>query len=220
MCVTSGTFPQIARDLQPRCTRGIQCGAVDTALGARIAILVFVGVSAAIAGNPQSAPPPEPPAVYGARMAEERTIDWAVRRYRLAALGSLPPLDVHFHPTGTGCHGNLGVYYLGRIDLCTRYSSEPYARKYALHELAHAWIDANAPAAALQEFMRLRRIEAWDDRNLPWEERGSEQAAEIMAWGLGEGEIAPTLPDAPDPATLTRLYELLTGREPLTPAAR
>jgi hypothetical protein len=38
--------------------------------------------------------------------------------------------------------------------------------------------------------------------------------------GLGEGQIAPLLPEATDAPTLDRLYELLTGREPITPAAR
>ena len=53
-----------------------------------------------------------------------------------------------------------------------------------------------------------------------WKDRGTEQAAEIVTWGLGEGEIAPLLPEATDRSTLARLYELLTGREPITPAAR
>jgi len=49
---------------------------------------------------------------------------------------------------------------------------------------------------------------------------GTEQAAEIITWGLGEGQISPLLPEATDAPTLARLYELLTGREPITPAAR
>ena len=48
----------------------------------------------------------------------------------------------------------------------------------------------------------------------------TEQVAEIITWGLGEGEIAPLLPEITDPETLARLYPLLTARDPITPAAR
>jgi hypothetical protein len=43
--------------------------------------------------------------------------------------------------------------------------------------------------------------------------------ADIITWGLGEGEIAPLLPEITDPETLARLYRL-TARDPITPAAR
>ena len=58
------------------------------------------------------------------------------------------------------------------------------------------------------------------DRSYDWKQRGTEQAAEIVTWGIGDGEVSPLLPEAVDTPTLARLYELLTGREPITPAAR
>jgi hypothetical protein len=48
----------------------------------------------------------------------------------------------------------------------------------------------------------------------------TEQVADIISWGLGEGEIAPLLPEKTDPETLARLYRLLTAHDPITPAAR
>jgi hypothetical protein len=74
--------------------------------------------------------------------------------------------------------------------------------------------------AILDRFMQVRGIATWNDRSYDWKERGTEQAAEIVTWGLGEGEIAPLLPETGDVRTLAGLYELLTGREPITPAAR
>jgi hypothetical protein len=68
--------------------------------------------------------------------------------------------------------------------------------------------------------MRVRGIATWNDRSFDWKQRGTEQAAEIVTWGLGEGEIAPLLPEALDARALARLYELLTGRDPITPATR
>jgi hypothetical protein len=79
--------------------------------------------------------------------------------------------------------------------------------------MAHGWIETNVGGAVLDRFMGIRGIAAWNDRSYDWKQRGTEQAAEIVTWGLGEGETV----DAPN---LARLYEPLTGREPITPAAR
>ena len=96
----------------------------------------------------------------------------------------------------------------------------PYQRKFALHEMAHAWTEANVDAEVLDRFMDVRGIAAWNDRTFDWKQRGTEQVAEIITWGLGEGEIAPLLPEITDPETLARLYRLLTARDPITSAAR
>ena len=181
-----------------------------------VAALAF-GARAFGASSPGVAP--RPLRIDGATAAEERAVDWAFHRYREAGLENLPPLDVHLHHTGNDCDGGLGLQYAGRIDLCTTDSSEPYQRKFALHEMAHAWTEANVPGDTLDAFMKRRGIAEWNDRGRPWKERGTEQAAEIITWGLGEGEIAPLLPEVTSPAALASLYELLTGRAPITPAA-
>ena len=86
--------------------------------------------------------------------------------------------------------------------------------KYALHEMAHAWTEANTDTAILERFMDIRGIAAWNDRSFDWKQRGTEQAAEIIAWGLGEG-VSPWLPDQPEDRELADLFELLTGRQPI-----
>jgi hypothetical protein len=85
--------------------------------------------------------------------------------------------------------------------------------------MAHSWIATNVGGDVLAAFMQRQGVEGWNDRSFPWKERGTEQAAEVITWGLGEGQIAPLLPETLDPATLTSLYEMLTGRAPITPAA-
>jgi hypothetical protein len=156
--------------------------------------------------------------LYGADAVQERTVDWAMRRFRVGGLEGLPPLEVVLHGSRTPCDGYLGLYLAGRIDLCTEGLLEPYARKFALHEMAHAWTDANLPDEVLDRFLRIRGIATWNDQRLPWRERGAEQAAEIITWGLGEGEIAPVLPHPTADRELAGLFELLTGREPITPS--
>ena len=186
----------------------------------RIALLLCLITAATILGGQRSAPAREPLVIHGANAAEERAIDWSVRRYRTAGLDGMPDLEVYLHGAHEDCNGGIGLYHAGRIDLCTKESSEPYQRKFALHEMVHAWTEANVDAAVLERFMDARGIDAWNDRIADdWKERGTEQAAEIITWGLGEGEIAPLLPEITEAPTLARLYELLTGRRPITPAA-
>jgi hypothetical protein len=196
---------------------------MDTAtrtISRRIATFLCLLVVASILGGQRPAPAREPLVIHGANAVEERAIDWSIRRYREAGLGGIPDLEVYLHRSHDACNGGLGLFYAGRIDLCTEDSSEPYQRKFALHEMAHAWTEANVETAVLERFMDIRGVAAWNDRSFDWKERGTEQAAEIITWGLGEGQISPLLPEATDAPTLARLYELLTGREPITPAAR
>jgi hypothetical protein len=196
---------------------------MDTAtrtISRRIATFLCLLVAAGILGGQHPAPAREALVIHEANAAEERAIDWSIRRYREAGLGGMPDLEVYLHLSHDPCDGGIGLYHAGRIDLCTDDSSEPYQRKFALHEMAHAWTEANVDTAVLDRFMDIRGIAAWNDRSFDWKERGTEQAAEIITWGLGEGQISPLLPEATDAPTLARLYELLTGREPITPAAR
>ncbi len=195
---------------------------MDTAtrtLANRIALIVCLALAALAFGSRTPVVAASPMVISGATAAEERTVDWAMRRFRVGGLEGLPPLEVVLHGSRTACDGYLGLFFAGRIDLCTEGLLEPYARKFALHEMAHAWIEANLPDEQLVRFLRIRGIATWNDQRLPWKERGAEQAAEIITWGLGEGEIAPLLPTPVDAETLASLYVLLTGRAPITLAA-
>ncbi len=157
--------------------------------------------------------------IYGGHAAQRAGVEWAIERFRLAALWPLPPTLVFLHGSTAPCHGKIGYWWLGRIDLCTGRSSEPYARKFALHEVAHAWTVANVDEGIRARFLALRDIRVWDDESVPWKERGFEQAAEIIAWGLGEGSIAPLLPSPATGAELVAAFVLLTGQRPLFGAA-
>jgi hypothetical protein len=183
-------------------------------------VLLLVFAAASTLGGHRPAPARQPLTFHGANAAEELAVDWALHRYRLAGLEDMPSLDVYLHRSHEACNGGIGLYHAGRIELCTKNSSEPYQRKFALHEMAHAWTEAHIEGAILNRFMGIRGITHWNDRSDDWKDRGTEQAAEIITWGLGEGEIAPLLPETVDVRTLAGLYQLLTGREPITPAAR
>lgn len=188
-------------------------------LTSRILLLTCVLLSGHALSGERPEPATRPLVILGADAEHARQISWAFERFEAAGLDGLPPLEVHLHPSREDCKGRLGSYRAGRIELCTTDSSDPYARKFALHEMAHAWTEMNLDPAVEARFMRLRGVDAWNDPNLEWKARGIEQAAEIIAWGIGEGEIQPLLPEPAETQELIDAYVLLTGNMPIAPAS-
>ena len=99
-----------------------------------------------------------------------------------------------------------------------------------VHELAHAWIETTFEAKDRQAFMQLRRLDTWTGGD-QWKERGAEQAAEILTWGLMDRDISirwvESNPDSTtsdtrrlfkitnsSPDQLVTAYEHLTGVQP------
>jgi len=62
-------------------------------------------------------------------------------------------------------------------------------------------------------FLVSRGLRSWNASDEPWEHRGYEQAAEVLAWGLGERIITPSIPDN-DFEQLCDAFEFLTGVAP------
>jgi hypothetical protein len=188
-------------------------------LTSRIVLIACALLSGHALAGARPEPVTRPLVILGADAEHARQISWAFERFRAAGLEDLPPLEVHLHPSPDDCKGRLGSYRAGRIELCTTDSSDPYARKFALHEMAHAWTEANLDPATEARFMRLRGVNAWNDPHLAWKDRGIEQAAEVIAWGLGEGEIQPLLPEPAETRELIDAYVLLTGTMPIAIAS-
>jgi hypothetical protein len=133
---------------------------------------------------------------------------WAANRFERAGL-QVPEVEIHFHRDLSGCRGNLGYALAGRIDLCTDLVDTP-ARRAILHEMGHIWLDEHFPSSERPRFLRLRGISAWNSSKDPWNGRGYEQGAEVMAWALGERIMTPSIPDNGSDQ-LAIAYRLLTG---------
>jgi hypothetical protein len=121
-------------------------------------------------------------------------------------------MEMHFHADLRDCDGYLGYTIHGQIDVCTM-AVDDMTDHALLHEMSHAWLDANTNQALRDRFLELRGLRSWNEAHDPWELRGYEQAAELMAWVLGERIITPKIPDN-DPELLAAAFEFLTGIEP------
>lgn len=149
------------------------------------------------------------PGVHGADPDTAARVEWALARFTDTGL-TLPELRIYIHPTMDGCQGNAGLYSHdgthGRVDWCT---SSTWT---LLHELAHAWEHHNMTDTTRQAFLDHTGLETWADPAVDWDERGTEAAAQAIAWGLLDTPLT-------NPGRFTDelyLFELLTG----TPSPR
>jgi hypothetical protein len=142
--------------------------------------------------------------------AQQELARWAVARFERAGLDA-PTVQIRFHADRYGCGGHLGYARDGRVDVCTVLLNE-MARRNLLHEMGHIWIDQNVPDTRREQFLDLRALSSWNSSADPWRERGYEQAAETMAWELGDRILSAQIPDN-EPAQLAAAFELLTGTQ-------
>jgi hypothetical protein len=146
---------------------------------------------------------------------------WALSRFAAVGL-ELPSLTIEFHDNYESCGMREGVLRIaGEVMVVHECERDPARlRRSLLHELAHAWdhLGTQISDEGRGEFLRLRGLVSWDDDDLPWSQRGEEQAAEIIAWGLmlrpvpiptSVGDHGPQ-----DPSDLARAFVVLTGVEP------
>jgi hypothetical protein len=147
--------------------------------------------------------------VRGAMPEQLAMAQWAVNRFEAAGLEP-PTVKIEFHGDPSGCGGRLGFARQGEVDVCNILVNT-MSRRVLLHEMSHIWLDENVGASARAEFLELRELGSWNASGDPWELRGYEQGAEIIAWTIGERILTPWIPDN-DPPQIASAYEVLTGK--------
>jgi hypothetical protein len=150
---------------------------------------------------------------------------------RFDSAGLEPPVTpaIAFDPYDERCAQAAGWFDLAthRILICDDADSictdgrcwgEPSLRRVLRHELAHAWVETYAAAAARQSFLRTVGATEWEDPQQTATLRGIEWAAETVAWGVArDGSSTPPSLRHPDCAVLALAYLSLTGHAaPLT----
>jgi len=153
-------------------------------------------------------------AVSGGTPAQQAMGRWAAERFADAGIG-VPSVELLFSPEREGCEGRLGLYRDDVAHICGVHVND-LSRRTTLHELAHGWVESHVSPSLEQRFLRLRGLETWNDSDATWDERGTEHAADIVAWALDgqptEGFGLPSIPDN-DPGQLAEAYRLLTGQQ-------
>lgn len=139
--------------------------------------------------------------LVGGTNANYTEAEWAVNRFEQAGL-ELPAVMVQFHASDAGCDGYDGVFRSRenpyRIDVCTP------NRYIILHELAHAWEHHTLIDDVRQQFMDLRGLEVWNG-NVPWQDRGVEDLAEVIT------AVLVNCSAGPDGESENLAFEMITG---------
>jgi hypothetical protein len=141
--------------------------------------------------------------------AHRARLDEALERFERAGL-LLPDLDVEF--SDDGCYGHLGLFDPNsipwRVTVCSDLAF------VLTHELAHAWAAANLDDAERAGYLAHRGLSSWNDPDLHWRERGTEDAAFVLQQVLMSKHLQPQSVWA----ERIEAYEQLTGGPP-TPVA-
>jgi hypothetical protein len=148
--------------------------------------------------------------VHGASSDQRAWLDDAMARFEAAGL-RLPDFEIAFNDE-SGCAGHLGGFR--RTDDVAHISVCSDLQFVVLHELAHAWLDANVDEAARDRYLRWRRLETWSDHAVPTGQRGVEDAAFVLQQNLRD--VAPRVLASATWTGRIVAFELLTGtRSPL-----
>ncbi len=155
-------------------------------------------------------------------------LEWGLGRFQAAGLAEPRVDSVTFEPSRR-CDGVAGrvvdieisrdlFMCIYESDLCVDddecLTFTQSARFGMLHELAHAWMLDAADDPARSRVLELSGRQRWNDRDVAWTDRGVEYAADAIAWGLAEEELALVRLGNPPCSEILAVFEALTGVSP------
>lgn len=142
---------------------------------------------------------------------------WAIELFDEAQL-ELPAIRFVFHGDDDAPCGGPGATHrsvggLSTVELCVS-DADAVAEAIVLHEVAHAWAAHDLDGVRRDAFQSLRGWSEWLSAHQPWHENGSEQAADIIVWGVIDRPIGIVrlLDNSCD--DLEAGYRTLTGQPP------
>lgn len=165
--------------------------------------------------------------VHNGTVAANDLVSWAMARFPAADLTAPIVTSVAFSeeaslvqcsdPDLRGLALRLGSDT--RIFLCLSFSfsAPPAAQELMLHELAHVWMWMWLTEPIQDQFLARMHLPTWDSTDVPWEQRGSEHAAAVIAWGLADEPLSSRLLASRSCADLAGTFVLLTGAAPQRP---
>lgn len=167
--------------------------------------------------------------LYSSNPEREALVVWSFERFEAPGLAA-PKIDqIIFEPSrlcgdfsGVAHLDAVGntVYYCVHDIACESSSCDRFtdvAKLSMLHELAHSWLEANLDTQSRQTILDLTKTTSWHDRSAPWDQRGIEWAAEILAWGLLDRPMELLRLGFPSCDLRRTVFRVLANEEPMTP---
>ena len=167
--------------------------------------VIFAALIGAVAlGTPGYTPAGPEYTIHTEDLAMVEIAEWATGRFEAAGL-KVPTVEIHFHDSYDGCGGHWGTFNANtkRVNIC-----KP-ERFVVLHELGHAWTRENLTDQMRAAYVAEGGFESWDGKDTVWSDRGSEDAADTIAWALLDEPISFWTEDGPI-ASRNAAFRLLT----------
>ncbi len=77
-----------------------------------------------------------------------------------------------------------------------------------LHELAHVWDVQSLDDETREAFLAARGLDSWTHEE--WAHAGGEHFADVLAWGLQDGNVRPSRTTPNDDESLSQAFEIAT----------
>ncbi len=157
--------------------------------------------------QPAPKSPPNGGTMIGGSDEQQGIVSRSLQRYRASGL-ELPPLRFELHADTEPCGGNRGFFSPSSepwtIGICTT-DELPI-----LHEIGHAWAEHTLSDADRAAYVEHQNMVSWNDPETRWCDRGSEDAANTLAWGFLTTPIRGMPSDGPL-AERAEAFRILTG---------
>lgn len=184
----------------------------------RLLTVTILALALGAPAQPSTGATEHTPPVYS-NENDAAAYEWAQGMFTAAGFEE-PAAIIEFFDSEDACGGARGRAWLddtttATIAVCATHRSphveETWRRRTLLHELAHAWIEQNVSPANMEAFTQERGLDVWSSRDVEWDDRATEHAAEILMWGIqgGDYKVDFRLNDTSCPE-LSAGYELLT----------
>lgn len=140
-------------------------------------------------------------------------------RFTEAGLDAPTHVVPSFHTSMDACNGNLGLRTtedgVSRVRVCWSHE-DPFVELHLqgqalMHELAHAWAERNLDEARRDAFVDFTGASSWSLAADDWQDRGTEQAADLITWALLDPAVLFIDFDNGECHSWAPAFELLTG---------
>lgn len=168
-------------------------------------VVTLGAVAGMVALRPSEARPPYVFGTEGQRYLTRRVL----ARFESAGLELPPGVEIHFACTTPQAGFTRRDPHRWYVEIC---EDEEWV---VAHELAHVWVQASTSSEERRELLAHVGLAEWvDDADAatPWTERGSEQAAETLRWGIYHGMVESPFGQF-DVAEANRGYRILSGKD-------
>ena len=153
--------------------------------------------------------------VYAENYDQVANVEFALSRFAEMGL-ELDEFEVRYFSDAEECASDTGRARAGYLAFGNgRYVVYNCGTVFTLlHEMAHVYDVQSLDEATRQAFLAERGLVSWTHDE--WAHAGGEHLADVLAWGLQDGNVRPSRTTPNDDESLYKAFVVATGSDPLS----